>query len=64
MIILAVHTLGIDEWPLSSAMSLNVGARRVVRTVHGNSDNSDVKVGMHQCLALSLLLFAVVNLWK
>jgi len=36
------------------------GAKIVVRTVYGNSKCFEVKVGMHQGSALSLLLFATV----
>jgi len=31
-----------------------------LRTVYGNSNNFEVKVGMHQCSALSTLLFVIV----
>ena len=56
-----VHKLGIDEWLVSAVMSMYVGARVVVRTVHGNSGNFEVKVGMmHQGSALSPLLFVIV----
>jgi len=48
--------LGVDEWLVSAVMSMYLGARTVVRTVHGNSDNFEVKVGMHQGSALSPLL--------
>jgi len=37
-----------------------VGARTLVRSVHGNSDNFEVEVGMHQGSALSPLLFVMV----
>jgi len=36
------------------------GAKTVVRTVHGNSNSFEVKVGMHQGSALSRLLFVIV----
>ena len=36
------------------------GAETVVRTVYGNSKSFEVKVGMHQGLALSPLLFVIV----
>jgi len=35
-------------------------AKTAVRTVCGNSECYEVKVGMHQGLALSLLLFVIV----
>jgi len=37
-----------------------MGERTVVRTVHGNSENFEVKVGMHRGSALSTLLFVIV----
>ena len=46
-----MHKLAVEEWLLSAAMSmnnLNIGAKTVVRTVYGNSNDSEVKVGMHQ----------------
>ena len=36
------------------------GAKTVVRTVYGNSNGFEVKVGMHQGSALSPLLFVMV----
>jgi len=36
------------------------GAKTVVRTVYGNSNSFEVKVGMHQGTALSPLLFMIV----
>jgi len=42
---------------VSAVMYIYMGAQTVVRTVRGNSDNVEVKVGMHQGSALSLLLF-------
>jgi len=36
------------------------GAKTVVRTVHGNSNGFEVKVGMHQDSALSPLQFVMV----
>ena len=53
-----LHTvLGVDEWLVSAVMSMHMSARTVVRTVHGNGDNFEGKVGMHQGSALSPLLF-------
>jgi len=43
-----------------SAMSMYTGAKTVVRTVFGNSSGFEVKVGMHQGSALSLVLFVIV----
>jgi len=42
-------------------MSTYTGAKTVVRTVYGNSEGSEVKVGMHQGSALSPLLFVIVT---
>jgi len=53
----AMCKLGADEWLVSAVMYIYMGAQTVVRTVRGNSDNVEVKVGMHQGSALSLLLF-------
>ena len=41
-------------------MSMYTGAKTVVRTVYGNSECFEVKVGMHQGSALSALLFVIV----
>jgi len=40
-------------------MSTNTGAKIVERTVYGNSNSFEVKVGMHQGSALSPLLFLI-----
>jgi len=49
----AMHKLGVDEWLVSAIMSANMSARTIVRTVHGNSDNFEAKVGIYQDSALS-----------
>ena len=54
----AMLKLGVEEWLVSAAMS--TGAETVVRKVYGNSSGFEVKVGMHQGSALSLLLFVIV----
>jgi len=36
------------------------GAKTVVRTVYGNSNGFEIKVGMHQVSALSPLLFVII----
>ena len=60
MIRLAVRKLGVDEWLMSAAVPMYVGVRTVVRTVRDNSDNSEVKVRMHQGSLLSPLQFVIV----
>jgi len=40
-------------------LSMYTGAKTVVRTVYGNSNGFEVKVGMHQGSALSPLLFVM-----
>jgi len=42
-------------------MSMYTGAKTVVRTVYGNSNGFEVKVGMHQGSALCSLLFVITN---
>jgi len=56
----AMRKLGVEEWLVSTAMSMYTGAKTVVRTVNGNSKGFEVKVGMHQGSALSPLLFVIV----
>jgi len=41
-------------------MSMYTGAKTVVRTVHGNSNGFEVKVGMQQGSALNSLLSVIV----
>ena len=53
----AMHKLGVEEWLITADMSMYTGAKTVVRTVYGNSECFEVKVGMHQGSALSPLLF-------
>jgi len=55
-----MHKLGVEEWLVSAVMSMYTGAKTVVRTVYGNSNGFEVKVGMHQGSALSPLLFVIV----
>ena len=54
--------LGVEEWLVSAVMSMytGTGAKTVVRTVYGNSNGFEVKVGMQQGSALSSLLFFMV----
>ena len=55
-----MHKLGVKKWLVSAVMSMHTGARRVVRTVYGNSSGFEEKVGMHQGSTLSPLLFVIV----
>jgi len=55
----AMHKLEVEEWLVSAVISLYTGAKTVVRTVYGNSNDFEVKVGMHGS-ALSPLLFVIV----
>ena len=57
----AMRKLGVEEWLISAVMSMYIGAKTVVRTVYGNSQSFEVKVGMHQGSALSPLLFVIVT---
>jgi len=43
-----MRKLGVKEWLVSAVTSMHTGAKTVVRTVYGNSNGSEVKVGMHQ----------------
>ena len=56
----AMRKLGVEEWLVSAVMSMYTGAKTVVRTVYGNSNGLEVKVGMHQGSALSPLLFVII----
>ena len=38
---------GVDEWLVLAVMSMYTGAKTVVRTVNGNSNDFEVKVGTH-----------------
>jgi len=52
----AMHKFGVEEWLVYAVSSMCTGAR----TVYGNSNGFEVKVGMHQGSALSPLLFVTV----
>jgi len=41
----AMHKLGAEEWLVLAVMSMYTGAKTVVRTVYGNSNSFEVKVG-------------------
>jgi len=49
----AMRKLGVEEWLVSAVTSMYTGAKTVVGTAYGNSNNLKVKVGMHQGSALS-----------
>ena len=55
-----MRKLGVEEWLVSAVMSMYTGAKTVVRTVYGNNNGFEVKVGMQQGSALSPLLFVIV----
>jgi len=55
-----MRTLGVEEWLVSAIMSMYTGAKTVVRSVFGNSNDFEVKVGMHQSSALSPLVIVIV----
>ena len=56
----AMRKLGVEDWLVSAVMSMYTGTKTVVRTVYGNSNGFEVKVGIHQGSALSPLLFVIV----
>ena len=56
----ALRQLGVDEWLVRAVMAMYERARTVVRTKDGNSEEFEVKVGVHQGSVLSPLLFVVV----
>ena len=43
-----MHKLEVEEWLVSAIMSMYTGAKTVVRTVYGNSNCFEVKIGMQQ----------------
>jgi len=55
-----MHKLEVEEWLASAVTSMYTGAKSVARTVYGNSNGFEVKVGNHQGSALSPLLFVIV----
>jgi len=56
----AMRKLGVEEWLVLAVISMCTGTKTVLRTVYGNSNCFEVKVGMHQRSALSPLLFVIV----
>jgi len=43
-----MRKLKVEEWLVSAVIYMHTGAKIVVRTVYGNSNGFEVKVGMHQ----------------
>jgi len=43
----AMRKLEVEEWLESAVISMYTGAKTVVRTVYGDSNGFDLKVGMH-----------------
>ena len=56
----ALRKLWVEEWLVKTAMTMYEKARTMVKTKHRNSEESEVKVGVHQGSVLSLLLFVAV----
>ncbi|MBJ5686662.1 reverse transcriptase family protein, partial [Salmonella enterica subsp. enterica serovar London] len=56
----ALRKSGVDEWIVRAVMAMYANVRTVVRTVCGDSESFDVKVGLHQGSVLSPLLFVIV----
>ena len=54
-----MRKLRVEEWLVSAVMSMYTGAKTVVRRAYGNSSGFYVKVGKHQGLAFSPLLFVI-----
>ena len=52
--------LEVEEWLMKAVMIMYKKARTMVKTKHGNSEEFEVKVGVHQGSVLSPLLFVVV----
>jgi len=55
-----LRKLGIEEWLVKGVMTMYNNVRTVVTIKDGNSEESKVKVGIHQSLVWSPLLFMVV----
>ena len=55
-----MRKLGVEEWLVSAVMSMYTGAKKVVRTVYGNSKGFQAKVGTHDGSALSPLLLVIL----
>jgi len=57
----ATRKLVVEEWLVSTVMSMHTGEKPVVQTVYGNSNGFKVKLGMHQGTELSPLLFEIME---
>ena len=57
---MGLRDAGVDEWLVDTVMSTYKGARTVVLTDDGVTEEFEVGVGLHQGSALSPLLFIVV----
>ena len=60
MIRWAMSKLGVEERLVLAVMPRHIGAKTVVRTVYGISNDFEVKVGIYQGSAFSLLLSVIV----
>ena len=56
----ALRKLGVEEWIVRLVQGMYANARSLVRVGEGYSEEFEVKVGVHQGLVLSLLLFIIV----
>ena len=56
----ALRKSGVEEWLVTAVMTLFKDARTVVRSSAGDSNEFDVKVGLHQGSVLSPVLFTIV----
>ena len=56
----ALRKLEVEKWLVKAVMIMYKKARAIVKTKHGNSEEFEVKVGVHQGSVLSPLLFVVV----
>jgi len=53
----AVNKLGVEEWTVSAVMSMYTGAKTVVRTVYGNSNGFEVKVGFQLWMNMMNIIY-------
>ena len=56
----ALRKLGVEEWIVRLVQGMYANARSHVRVGEGYSEESEVKVGVHQGSVLSPLLFIIV----